>query len=356
VRPKPVFTPAHKEKYKAFAKEVRYYGKKEQTRKQYTGAMRHWVQFAEAAGLPTYIDELSYSERSEAAEMFASYEALEFQNKVGTIRSKLSAIRWMHVRDRRPDPFKNLDTLTDWLTELEKTQPPKEPSAAVPAKLLELIILHTDTTTVAGAILASAATLGFWFLLRSIEYLAADCGIFDPERSLTWGDVIVRDAWGEVLPTHRFSEAQEVTVTVFSGKGSLHTCTRSLKANTVSATCAVKWLKNLYAVLLAHGVVPKSTDSLYKKPDGKVLTRADLSAVLKAAAVACGVISSKVASHSLRRGGASAYAAAGVPHGDIQKFGRWTSDGYKVYITIHADVMEQGKVNPALVVPRFERN
>jgi hypothetical protein len=317
--------------------------------------MRHWIDFTEAAGLPTFLDHLSYAQKSEQAEMFCSYEALEFQNRVGTIRSKLSAIRWMHVRDRKPDPFKGLDTLTDWLAELEKTQPPKEPSASVPAKLLELIILHTDTSTITGAILASAATLGFWFLLRSIEYLAADCGVFDPGRSLTWEDVIGRKD-GEVLPRHRLQEADELTITVFSGKGSLHTCTRSLKANPESPTCAVRWLKNLHAVLLKNNAAPNPRDSLYRKADGKVLTRADLSAVLRAAAVSCGVVSSKVASHSLRRGGASAYAAAGVPHHDIQKFGRWTSDGYKVYITSYADVMTQGKVNPALVVPRFERN
>jgi hypothetical protein len=187
VRPKPLFTPEKVHKLKDFAREVRYYGKKEPTRVQYTASMRHWVDFAEAAKIPVYLDKLSYAERSEAAEMYASYETLDFQNKVGTIRSKLSAIRWMHVRDRRPDPFKGLETLTDWLSELEKNQAPKEPSAAVPAKLIELILLHTDTSTVVGAILACAATMGFWFLLRSIEYLAADCGTFDPARSLTWG-------------------------------------------------------------------------------------------------------------------------------------------------------------------------
>jgi hypothetical protein len=354
-RPKPVFTPAHKEKYEKFSREVRYNGKKLQTQIQYTGAMKHWIDFAEGLGLPVFLDGLSYDQRSQQAELFASYEVLEFQNRVGTIRSKLSAIRWMHVRERKRDPFKGLDTLSDWLTELEKGQPPKDPSAAVPVQLLELIILHTDTSTVIGAIIASAATLGFWFLLRSIEYLSADCGVFDPHRSLTWEDVTLRKQ-GEVVPHSQFQEADEVSITVFSGKGTLHTCTRSLKLNQESPTCVIKWLKNLHAVLLKHGIAPLQGDSLFKKPDGKVLTRADLSAILKAAAVACGVVSSKVASHSLRRGGASAYAAAGVPHYDIQKFGRWTSDGYKVYITIHADVMTQGKVNPALVIPRFERN
>ena len=355
MRPKPCFTPEKKQALRDFAKEVRFNGKKEDTRKQYSGAMRHWIDFAEAAGLPPYLDHLSYAERGEAAEMYASYETLDFQNKVTSIRGKLSAIRWMHIREHKPDPFKGLETLTTWLTELEKAQPPKEPSAAVPAKLIELIIQHTDTNTVVGAILASAATLGFWFLLRSIEYLASDCGFFDPARSVTWEDVVIRKL-GEIIPRHRMSECDEVTLTLYPGKGTLHTCTRSLKINSDSASCAVKWLKNLYAVLLKDNKIPKSGDSLFLKPDGKDLTRSNLSDVFKVAAVACGVTGSKVATHFLRRGRASAYLAAQVPHADIQKFGRWTSECYKIYITAHADLTVQGKVNPASIVPRFERN
>jgi hypothetical protein len=275
---------------------------------------------------------------------------------VGTIRGKLSAVRWMHVRDRKADPFKNLDAFSDWLTELEKSLPPKNPSVAVPAKLLELIISYLDTETPVGAILASALTLGFWFLLRSIEYLAADCGEFDAARSLTWGDLVLRDLAGEVIPLSKMAQAVELTITVYSGKGSLHTCTRSLRQNRESPTCTLKWLKNLYRVKVMSGQVPRAGQSLFLKPDGSVLTRAGISEILKVAAVSCGVRASRVASHSLRRGGASAYAAAGVPHADIQKFGRWTSDGYKIYITIHANIMTQGKANPASVAPRFERN
>ena len=71
---------------------------------------------------------------------------------------------------------------------------------------------------------------------------------------------------------------------------------------------------------------------------GKVLTRAhvQVSDALKGAAVECGIAASRIASHSLRRGGASAYAAAGVPDEDIRRFGRWTSYGFKVYAYVTA--------------------
>ena len=88
--------------------------------------------------------------------------------------------------------------------------------------------------------------------------------------------------------------------------------------------------------------------------DGKVLSRAQLSNALKGAAVECGISASRIVSRSLRRGGASAYAAAGVPDEDIRRFGRWTSYGFKVYVTAHADMMRKGLLNPATAAPRFE--
>jgi integrase len=46
-------------------------------------------------------------------------------------------------------------------------------------------------------------------------------------------------------------------------------------------------------------------------------------------------------SHSLRHGGASAYAAAGVPLHVIKEFGRWQSEAFMVYITLTIDVLDK---------------
>ena len=108
------------------------------------------------------------------------------------------------------------------------------------------------------------------------------------------------------------------------------------------------WLKE-------KGRLPEPDSSLFELDDGSILTRAQISAVLKLAAVQCGVTASKVASHSLRRGGASQYATV-HPDYAIARFGRWTSAAYKAYVMAHADMMNQGHTNPALTMPRFERN
>jgi hypothetical protein len=181
--------------------------------------------------------------------------------------------------------------------------------------------------------------------------------VFDPGRSLTFGDLILRDAKGAVIPLERIAEATQMTIKVYSGKGSLHTCTRTIHRNRDNPSCPLMATQQLYAVYVAHhGRTPPKTDSLFVLADQSVLSRGRLATVLKQAAVACGVSASRVATHSLRRGGASAYAAAGVPDADVQRFGRWTSDGYKRYVTTHSDMMKKGHADPARVVPRFERN
>ena len=64
-----------------------------------------------------------------------------------------------------------------------------------------------------------------------------------------------------------------------------------------------------------------------------------------------------VASHSLRRGGATTYSIAGVPDEDIKRFGRWLSDAYKLYVFLGTgSIMSKGQINPMVVVPKFERN
>ena len=63
--------------------------------------------------------------------------------------------------------------------------------------------------------------------------------------------------------------------------------------------------------------------------DGFYFTRADLSTLTQALPHVA-----NINTHSLRRGGASALAAAGVSHEIIKTLGRWKSDAYKRYIEL----------------------
>jgi hypothetical protein len=198
-----------------------------------------------AKGWEPYLTDLSYAEVCDRATYYAAYEVEVHHLDAGSLRSKFSAIRWMHVKDHRPDPLKGVASVSDWMADYAKLCPPPEEKVGVPRQLLEFILTQLDTTNLDGAVLAGAQSLGFWFLLRSIEYLADDQGHFDPNRSLTWADLICRKD-GVVIPLSRIGEATELTITVYSGKGSLHTCTRTLHKNEANPTCTVKAIANLF--------------------------------------------------------------------------------------------------------------
>ena len=316
----------------ALADAVRLRGKSPRTRKQYSSGEKHWRHLRKQKGWPAYVTGLSPQTIASQAIYFAASEVKLYGLAASSLRSKFSAVRWMHVRDFHPDPFKDLATLTSWLSDYEKRSPPANPKLACPLSLLEYIVLHLSSDSLTAAVVEAAIDLGFWFLLRSIEYLADDDGLFDEGLSVCWNDIVFRKE-GEVIPLSRIAEADEMTITVFSAKGSLHTCTRTLRVNPGSRTCVVAAHKKLYAAYVKyHGKPPRASDSPYRMENGQVLSRPQLSEVLKGAAMECGIPASRVASHSLRRGGSSAYAAAGVPDQDIMRFGRWTSDGYKVYV------------------------
>ena len=50
------------------------------------------------------------------------------------------------------------------------------------------------------------------------------------------------------------------------------------------------------------------------------------------------------------------YLASGVPEGEIKRFGRWTSDAYKLYLILDSTTMDKYAEKVARVQPRFELN
>ena len=47
-------------------------------------------------------------------------------------------------------------------------------------------------------------------------------GHFDPGLTVCWDDIVLRKD-GEITPQSRIHEADEMTITVYSAKGNLHT-------------------------------------------------------------------------------------------------------------------------------------
>ena len=105
-------------------------------------------------------------------------------------------------------------------------------------------------------------------------------------------------------------------------------------------------------------------NGVFKKNAAKYITRAGVSDFLKLAADACaaGMPMGRVASHSLRGGGATQVVASGLSDEHAARFGRWKSDAYKAYAFGHSD-LDAMKASPMAsllravqLVPRLGRN
>ena len=164
------------------ADSIRLRGKSVRSRKQYSSGERHWRHLREQMGWPAYVTGLSPQTIAEQAVHFAEAEVKLYGLSPGALRSKFSAIRWMHVRDYYPDPeaFKDMATLTVWLSDYAKMCPPPQPNLTAPHSLVEYFIHHLVEDLLTAAVMEAAVVLGFWFVLRSIEYLTDDDGVYDP--------------------------------------------------------------------------------------------------------------------------------------------------------------------------------
>lgn len=101
------------------------------------------------------------------------------------------------------------------------------------------------------------------------------------------------------MPLWQIGEAADITLTLYSSKNSLETCTRTLTEVPGSDIC----------VVAAFGKQPSSSEAVFKKSAREVYRRKDISNILKLGADAIHMPKGRVASHSLRRGGGSQYAA-----------------------------------------------
>ena len=155
-------------------------------------------------------------------------ERTRYKIKARTLRTTLSAVRWKHIAECGPDPFENTQESGDWLSNLEKLDGPAEFKLPVPITLIQMLLCFL-TTWFEHISLRAALLTAFWFLLRSIEYLAEDDGFFDPNRGPTWGDIAPR-LRGRILPLSEIGPADEVSLTLYSPKTTLETCTRTLHA------------------------------------------------------------------------------------------------------------------------------
>ena len=126
-----------------------------------------------------------------------------------------------------------------------------------------------------------------------------------------------------------------------------------------SDTCPVGAMAHLVAKRVSNFGETFQTDrakeAVFTLSRGQVLTRGQVSEILRTAAQAAGIPGAKLASHSLRRGGCSAYSLSrACDISALALFGRWESDTFKKYLYRDTDVMTEAQREAHSLVPKYE--
>ena len=156
-----------------------------------------------------------------------------------------------------------------------------------------------------------------------------------------------------------------MTLSILSSKSTAGRCTRTLPLVEGNRSNCPRKIRDRYLRILKRtGSPPNPAEPMFQREDGKLVTRDRITKIIQNLLVSiCNIPKQLAGNHSLRRGGASCYRALKAEDStplcsdeDVKRFGRWTSDAYKLYIHVHRDLFENMTSVATTVIPRFELN
>ena len=201
--------------------------------------------------------------------------------------------------------------------------------------------------------MALALQFGIYFLLRKSEYLPGrSAGSF--HGGLSWKNVLFFSEGGFPISWDSINvgQAKWVEIKIPISKTDQLGAGRLVKHERVSGpNCIVKKMEK-WAVYSRVALGSTPSDFIFWKVDSPpLLIDMEVAAVMKAIVVHLGWDPKKVCVHSLRYGGATMLAAAGLPQYVIAYFGGWTegSASLKRYtqvgggsVTMVSNIMSEG--------------
>ena len=365
-RPKPSCDEAMMLRIRKNIRHVEKNSKQPDTLSRKDANVRHFADFREAQNLPVTVQNAERPDVQQQLKEYISYEVTIHNNKGSTILGKLGAIDDWHIKNSMPPPFMVAFSAKNFLDDVIAMDVPPCPKVPVPAQLTVLMKLrkmdlrqeadgspsqrayHDDTVEV------TAATTGLWLLLRSKEYLQPDRKKF---VGLIWEDVYFKDSERMELQDSAITveSTAAITFSLLSTKNSFGRCTRTLHCNRNNPACPVALLVHLYQLHIKHtGTPPDPKSPVFSYLDGRVMTRARMSLLLRQYIKACDLDERLFASHSLRRGGCVVYHANSIPLEVIKRFGRWNSDAVLLYIHDTDSTKTKEMASCFDKLPRFE--
>lgn len=297
-------------------------GWRESTLLSYNSAVRKFLTFLGTSGREPWTLPASPQELYEFCFWAGKAEGQPGDHDVTakTLKKYLYGIQAWHTYHDQPYPAVSGTRITVMLrasSVQDAMRPPRAPKSAVRLEHL-LLLYHTwihsseeDRTCLDCALVA------FWGMARLAEvtYVTGE-GRPSPHISILRSDV----QW-------TCSPPRSVTLVVRGAKTAKAGTDQHIILNAQpNILCPVKAVMRRMAM---HGS-PLDALFRYHKPDPVNLTRSRL--VTNCAKVWAAHGHGDLSGHSFRVGGASIRSALGIPHADIKRLGRWTSDCYKLYL------------------------
>lgn len=240
-----------------------------------------------------------------------------------TIKCYLSAVRHLHIAEKRGDPgISCMPRLEQVLRGIKLTQAKggKKGRERLPISVEILGKLHVvwrKRATVDAGMLWAAASLCFFGFFRAGELTVLSESGYDASTHLSFRDISVDSLANpqtlQVCLKASKTDPFRTGVEVFVGRTSCPLCP-------VTAVLS-------YMTQRGSGAGP-----LFQFSDGKPLTRQRFVAEVKEALSQAGIDSSKFSGHSFRSGAATTAIRRGVGDATVQMLGRWKSDAYRAYI------------------------
>ena len=243
--------------------------------------------------------------------------SLAFRVAYKTIKVYLAGIQFWSIRSGSNLRLHNMPRLYYTLRGIRRwqgsrfAQPRRLPITVYHLRLINHRLSLMQFTNYERILYRTALSLAFFGLLRCSEYTSFSQHRYDPTVTLLASDV-------------QFSQDSSI----------MYIYIKASKTDPFRSGCTIRVARlssNLCPVTLMQQflrVRPSIRGPLFLFNAQRFLTSRDIRALLQRCLPGLAGFNT----HSLRIGGASAAAAAGIPDSQIQILGRWASDAYQRYI------------------------
>ena len=302
------------------------------TRRSYGAGWKQWATFMSGTGVPPFLQGETRTEKQADEEWLIRFVVFLHQRMGRTaqgIKQRLSGIRYAHIAAGYPDPLAGRVRLWAALAGMHRWDGAPVRKVPVTPRMLAWLRAYlqgSNRPAEEKAAVWASICLGWFYMLRASEYLPGIDALNAPARVLRGSDL---DFFRDGKKCSVF-EADSLAVQLRDSKGDQFGRGQvRLQHATGDVICPVKALQE-HAKLNPHWLQDSGLPVCAWQGVG--VSREGISEALRLAAVALGYPAHLVASHSLRKGGATAMLAVTSDVETVKRFGGWKSDAVHAYL------------------------